>query len=257
MFDRVQILNARVDNLSIDEAAVAISRLSQTKLFSYTITANVDHLIKLQEDNEFRRIYESADLVVADGVPLLWAAHFLGRPLQGRVNGTDLFELLVADAAETKRSVFLLGGEEGAARASAARFKQRHPGLDISWHCPPLGFENDAAENEKIKAAIRNAGACYLFVGLGAPKQEKWITRHAAEAGVRHAVGVGVSFSFVAGKILRAPGWMQRSGLEWLWRLLAEPRRLWKRYLVDDPRFFWLVAKQRCRGGVYRHEEPI
>ncbi len=249
MFETIDILGVRITNVSLEEAVNCIEELSKNKTFSYTVTPNVDVIVKLQRDILFRRIYQEADLVVADGVPLLWAARFLGTPLKGRVNGTDLFERLVARAAKTGATVFLLGGEEGSAEQAADRLRKRHPDLQIAgWYCPPFGFEYDTEENGKILRLIGDAQPTYLFVGLGSPKQEKWITEHAVATCVRHAIGIGVSFSFVAGTIRRAPYWMQRSGLEWLWRLGAEPRRLWHRYLVDDPRFFWLVLNQKIRS---------
>ncbi len=249
MFENIDLLGIRITNISLEEAVNRIEELSKNKTFSYTVTPNVDHLVRLQRDISFRRIYQEADLVVADGVPLLWAARFLGTPLKGRVNGTDLFERVIARAAETGASVFLLGGEEGSAEKAADRLSERHPDLQIAgWYCPPFGFEHDIAENGKILRLIGDVHPTYLFVGLGSPKQEKWIAEHGAATGARHAIGIGVSFSFVAGMIRRAPYWMQRSGLEWLWRLGAEPRRLWHRYLVDDPRFFWLVLNQKIRS---------
>jgi N-acetylglucosaminyldiphosphoundecaprenol N-acetyl-beta-D-mannosaminyltransferase len=251
MFETIDILGIRITNISLEDAVNRIEELIKKKAFSYTVTPNVDVLVKLQTDISFRQIYQEADLVVADGVPLLWAARFLGTPLKGRVNGTDLFERLVARAAETGESIFLLGGEEGSAEKSADRLRERHPNLKIvGWYCPPFGFELDKEENDKILCLIGEARPTYLFVGLGSPKQEKWIVKHCPAMGVRHAIGIGVSFSFVAGMIKRAPRWMQRSGLEWLWRLGAEPQRLWHRYLVDDPRFFWLVLNQKI--GRYR-----
>ena len=246
MADFVEILGIELNNVALEEAATRIEQLSESQPFSFTCTANIDHFVKLQHDSEFREIYERADLVVADGVPVTWAARFLGTPLKDRVNGTDLFELLVARASERRASVFLLGGDDGVAEIAAARLKQKYPALHVAGvHCPPFGFESSAEYNQKIKDMIACVRPTYLFVGLGAPKQEKWIAAHAAATGARHAIGIGVSFSFVAKRIRRAPRWMQRTGFEWLWRLGSEPRRLWRRYLVEDPRFFWLVLNQK------------
>jgi N-acetylglucosaminyldiphosphoundecaprenol N-acetyl-beta-D-mannosaminyltransferase len=246
MLETIDILGIRINNISLDEAVNRIDELSKKKVFSYTVTPNVDHLVKLQKDVSFRRIYQEADLVVADGVPLLWAARFLGTPLKGRVNGTDLFEQVAVRAAESGKSIFLLGGEEGSAEKAAYQLQERHPDLLIAgWYCPPFGFERDPEENGKILRLISNVQPTYLFVGLGTPKQESWIAKHGAATGARHAIGIGVSFSFVAGMIRRAPPWMQRYGLEWLWRLGVQPNHLWRRYLVDDPCFFWLVFKQK------------
>jgi N-acetylglucosaminyldiphosphoundecaprenol N-acetyl-beta-D-mannosaminyltransferase len=246
MLDNISILGIKINNLSLREAVEYIERTAHEREFSYTVTPNIDHMIKLQSDVLFREIYEEASLVVADGVPLVWASRFLGTPLKGRVNGTDLFERLASRAAEKGDSIYLLGGEKGAAEKAAKRLQERHPSLLICGsYCPPLGFEEDDMENNKIIKNIRDAHPTYLFVGLGAPKQEKWIAKHGISTGARHAIGIGISFSIVAGMQTRAPRWMQRSGLEWSWRLGAEPLRLWRRYLINDPRFFWLILYQK------------
>ncbi|MCB0321966.1 MAG: WecB/TagA/CpsF family glycosyltransferase [Bdellovibrionales bacterium] len=243
---KVTILGVPIDNVSLDETVDRIQALAEAQSFSFTVTPNVDHVMKLQNDSRFRQCYSQADLVVCDGVPLLWAAKFLGSPLKGRVNGTDLFERLAARAAETGSSIFLLGGDPGVAEKAADELCRQHPTLRVTGcYCPPYGFENDPAENAKILELIRSAKPTYLFVGLGCPKQEFWIADHGASSGARHAIGIGFSFSFVAGAVRRAPGWMQRYGLEWFWRLCAEPKRLARRYLLEDPKFFWLLFKQK------------
>lgn len=250
MTETINILGIHINNITLDDAVNRIEKLSNRKVFSYTVTPNVDHLVKLKTDVAFRQSYQKADLIVADGVPLLWASRFLGTPLKGRVNGTDLFERMVARASETGQSVFFLGGEEGSAEKAAKQLRERHPKLQIAgWYCPPVGFERDPEENAKIQRLIKSAQPTYLFIGLGAPKQENWIAMYGASTGARHAIGIGVSFSFVAGMIKRSPRWMQRAGLEWLWRLGAEPKRLWRRYLIDDPRFFWFVLKQKIASS--------
>jgi N-acetylglucosaminyldiphosphoundecaprenol N-acetyl-beta-D-mannosaminyltransferase len=198
----------------------------------------------LRTDSDLQLAYAGADLVLADGVPLVWASKILGTPLKERINGTDLFERLCDVAAERGYSIYLLGGNEGAAPKAATRLKARHPGLRIAGcSCPPMGFHLDPAQNNSVLTQIRESGADILFVGLGAPKQENWIYNHGRESGAAFAVGIGISFSFVAGEIRRAPIWMQRHGLEWLWRLMAEPRRLWKRYLLNDIPFVLIVVQ--------------
>ena len=193
-------------------------------------------------------VYSKASLVVPDGIPLLWAAKFLGMPLKGRVNGTDLFEKLCEAAAANKYTLFFLGGRPGAAIGAAEILKQRHPGLQVAGaYSPPFGFENDEAENRKIIEMIKNSKPDILFVGLGAPKQEKWICAHKEEYRAPVSIGIGVSFELVSGMVKRAPLWMQRSGLEWFWRLMMEPKRLWRRYIVEVMRFFWLLLIQRSR----------
>jgi N-acetylglucosaminyldiphosphoundecaprenol N-acetyl-beta-D-mannosaminyltransferase len=259
--DRVSVLGISIDNCSMREALDKIETLVDKRQFSYAVTPNVDHILKVRNDPDFREVYEKADLVVTDGVPLLWASRMLGTPLPERINGTDLFERTCELAAQRGYSVYLLGGNPGTARNACKRLSARLPELRIAgWECPPYGFGGDVSENLKVQARIRESGADILFVGLGAPKQEEWIFTYGKGAGVAFAVGVGVSFSFVGGDIRRAPLWMQHGGLEWLWRLLKEPGRLWKRYLVDDVAFFHLLLVASAKalvGRLARSMQPV
>lgn len=212
----------------------------------YVVTPNAQHLVTLQQDAYFQEIYKSAFLSVPDGVPLLWAAKLLGTPLKDRVNGTDLFERLCEVSADKGFKVFLLGGRPGAADAAASLLQNRYPRLEIvGTYCPPYGFETLSDELAQINSAIKTAGPDILFVGLGAPKQEKWIYENYQQLGVPISLGIGVSFELVSGMVTRAPKFMQNLGLEWLFRLFMEPRRLWKRYVLGNSIFVWLVFKQR------------
>jgi len=141
---------------------------------------------------------------------------------------------------------FFLGGRPGAAVKSAEVLRNKYSNIQIvGEYSPPFGFENDKFENEKIVRTIKEVHPDIVFVGLGAPKQEKWIFSHYKELNVPVCIGVGVTFEYISGMVKRAPIWMQKTGLEWLWRLLSEPKRLWKRYLVDAMVFFWMVLKQK------------
>jgi len=243
-WDRVNILGVWIDNVTTAEAVARICELVDEGKFSYVVTPNVDHVMKLQMDEEFREIYLGASLVLADGVPLLWASKILGTPLKERVNGTDLLLRLCVASATKGYSIFLLGGNKGVARDACSILQARYSGLKIAGHYyPEFDFEKDAGECFRIQKTIADSKADILFVGLGAPKQEKWIKHYGPGCQVPVAIGVGASFSFVTGDLKRAPHWMQKYGLEWLWRLLCEPRRLWKRYILDDMPFLWLVAK--------------
>lgn len=250
---RVNVLGVSIDNFRMPEVLDRIAGFVEQHEFAYAVTPNVDHIIKIRSDPEFREIYENAQLVLADGVPLLWASRALGDPLQERINGTDLFELTCALAARRGYSIYLLGGNPGTARNACAKLSMRFPGLQIAgWECPPYGFGANVSDNLKVQEKILKSGADILFVGLGAPKQDKWIFSYGRGAGVAFAVGVGCSFSFVAGEIRRAPLWMQRRGLEWLSRLFSEPKRLWRRYLLQDPVFFGLLFVQSVKIALRR-----
>jgi N-acetylglucosaminyldiphosphoundecaprenol N-acetyl-beta-D-mannosaminyltransferase len=242
---QVNILDVKVDRLSLADTVAAVEKFIVDRKPRLVITPNVDHLIKTRQDKEFKRIYEQADLSVPDGVPLLWAAKFLGTPLVERVNGTDLFEALCERAAQRGYRVFFLGAAPGVAATAAQKLKQRHPALQIAGtYSPPFDFFNSFMENKKIEAMIREARPDILFVGLGAPKQEKWIHRHKHKLQVPVSIGIGASFEYVAGLTARAPRWMQRAGLEWLYRIVENPGRYWKRYIVEDAVFFPLVFAQ-------------
>lgn len=245
---RVNICGVEVDSYSFNEVIeIIIKHILLSPTPEYVVTPNAYHIILLRQDSDFQEIYRNAFLVVPDGVPLLWAAKFLGTPLNGRVNGTDLFERLCSIAAQKNLKIFLLGGRPGAAEKASEVLLTRHPALDVAGtYCPPYGFETDPEELEKINAQIRTAAPHLLFVGLGAPKQEKWISANYEKLNVPISVGIGVSFELVADLVKRAPVWMQKTGLEWLFRLLVEPQRLWQRYIIGNPLFVWMVLKQRA-----------
>jgi len=247
---RITLCGVEIDPISLDDTVAAVDSAISRKQNVFVVTPNIDHVVKLQKDPHFQEIYRQAFLSVADGVPLLWASRFLGTPLKGRVNGTDLMVSLCGLAPKKNYKVFFLGGRPGAAEKAKEKIEIRYPGVKIvGCYSPAFGFEKNDAENAKIADMIKTAAPDILFVGLGAPKQEKWIFNWYQELMVPVSIGIGVSFELLGEMILRAPLWMQKTGLEWLWRLMIEPGRLWKRYLIDDPLFFKLVLKQRfeCR----------
>jgi exopolysaccharide biosynthesis WecB/TagA/CpsF family protein len=247
----VSICGVKINNITFEEAVREIDRHIHEKRPSFIVTPNLDHIIKLQKDAEFRKIYNAADLVLVDGVPILWASKFLGTPLKERIAGSDLFPALCSLAAKKGYKLFLLGGRtQGGVLLVAKILKKRYPGLSIvGAYSPRFGFEKRPEENKKIIQKIKDAAPDILLVGLGAPKQEKWIYAFKDEYNVPVSIGIGISFHFVSGRVRRAPRGIQKLGLEWFWRLMAEPGRLWKRYLIDDMKFFWLVLKQKIRAS--------
>jgi len=241
---RITLAGVRVDALDFRTVLNSIvEHILSDGPTSYVVTPNAHHVVLHQNDELLREIYEHAFLVVTDGVPLLWAARLLGHKLYGRINGTDLCEQLCAEAARRGLRVYFLGGREGAADAAAALLRERHPALNVcGTYCPRFGFERDAAEQAKIVDHINSRRPDLVFVGLGAPKQEYWMYANRTKLQVPMLLGIGVSFELVSGLVRRAPVWMQHSGLEWLFRLLMEPRRLWRRYLVGNAAFCILIA---------------
>jgi N-acetylglucosaminyldiphosphoundecaprenol N-acetyl-beta-D-mannosaminyltransferase len=239
------ILETRIDALGMDEVLDRAAAMSAGSIPCHIITANVDHVVGNHRRPALRAIFARAALTVPDGVPLLWAARLLKAPLAGRVNGTDLMERLSDLAARRGFAIFLLGGPEGSAATAARRLQERFPGLDVCGTCAPtLGFEARPLESEAVRALLRERRPQILFVSLGYPKGLRWIDENQAACGIPLAIEVGASFRYLAGEMRRAPRWMQRHGLEWLWRLGHEPRRLGKRYLLRDLPFFYYLLRQ-------------
>ncbi len=238
------ILGVRTDNINYDQALSLIEDLVVSDSSHQVVTVNPEFIVAAQSDDDFRNILNNSSLSLPDGVGLLWAARFLGRPLQERVTGTDTVQRVAALAAQKGYSLFLLGAAPGVAVATAARLCQTHPGLRIAGtHTGSPALE----EEDEIVRLIQRAKSDILFVAYGAPQQDKWIARNLERLGVPVAMGVGGAFDFISGRVKRAPRWLQRVGLEWLHRLLHEPWR-WRRMLAL-PKFVWLVVRERLTKG--------
>lgn len=200
----------------------------------WVVTANLDHLRRLVREESYAQLCAGATMVVADGMPLIWASRIQGTPLPERVAGSTMTWKFSVAAADRGRSVFLLGGSPGTADAAAKVLRERSPDLRIAGtHCPPMGFERDQTKIDQIVELLVSARPDIIYVGLGSPKQEQLIKDLRSLLPGAWWIGVGVSFSFLSGDVRRAPRWMQRLGLEWVHRLVQEPRRLAGRYLVQ------------------------
>jgi N-acetylglucosaminyldiphosphoundecaprenol N-acetyl-beta-D-mannosaminyltransferase len=199
---------------------------------------NLDFLVRAQTDAETRRIFETSHLNVADGAPVVWLGRLLGADMSERVAGADLVPAVLGDAAKMGSRVFLLGGENGVAAEAAARMLERFPGLVIAGTFEPPRAAIEDMDNAEIVERISEARPDLLLVGLGHPKQERWIDMHREVLPVAVAIGVGCVLELIAGRSRRAPRWMQSAGLEWAYRLGREPRRLFSRYLTDAA---WLI----------------
>ena len=218
------------------------------------VTPNLDHLRRCVRDLHFGALVAEADLVVADGMPLVWASRLQGTPLPERVAGSNLISSLSAAAADEGRSIFLLGGAEGTADGAAKVLRERHPTLNlVGTFCPRVGFEKHPKQMAEIAQILAEARPDIVFVALGSPKQEHLIAKLRPGLPTAWWLGVGVSFSFLTGHVSRAPMWMQRSGLEWVHRLGQEPRRMFKRYLVHGLPFgVRLLGRAAYRGASRR-----
>ena len=229
----------------VDHVFAALSRGEG----GWVITPNADHLRRLRQEPGLGALYRDASLVVADGVPLVWAARLQGTPLPERVAGSDLVGLLAARAAREGRSLFLLGGDAGAAEGAAERLCAAHPGLRIAGTAAPRVSSPPAShELVSLGQALAAAAPDLIYVALGAPKQEQAIRALRAALPRAWWLGVGISLGFLAGQVRRAPAWMQRLGLEWLHRLAQEPRRLARRYLLEDLPFTLRLLVASWRG---------
>lgn len=230
------ILGAPIDDINMQEALNRIDHFVETgraiRKGHQIATINADFVVKSLYDPELRRILQDADMATADGMPLVWSARLLGVPLEGRVTGADMVPALAKRAAERGYSIYFLGAAPGVAERAAAILQERYPSLKIAG-CSSPSREAVERGDPAIVEACRAAQPDILLVAFGNPKQEKWIAQYAKSLQVPVMMGVGGTFDFIAGITKRAPLWMQESGLEWLYRLLCEPRRLWKRYATD------------------------
>ena len=240
--DQVVILGVPVDNVTEEEALARIEAFIENGRPHQVVTVNPEFIMAAQSDAKFFQVLKEADLSLPDGVGLLWAARFLGRLLSQRLAGVDTVRRIASLAAEREYRLFLLGAAEGVAEATAVRLEEKNPGLKVAG---TYAGSPDPKEEEEVIEMVRAARPQVLLVAYGAPQQDLWIHRHLGRLGVPMVMGVGGAFDFISGKAKRAPGWMQRLGLEWLHRLLHEPWR-WRRMLAL-PKFVWLVIKSRRR----------
>lgn len=243
---RMKFMNTEIDNLTMQETLQAIDHLIHENNCAYVVTPNVDHIVRIETNKELQEAYKNASLILTDGKPLLWIAKWYGTPIKEKISGSDLFPLLCDMAAKKGYKMFFLGAKEGVAAKAAENLAKRYQGLQIvGTYSPSFGFENDVIEMEKIKISIKESKPEILIVGLGCPKQERFMYRYCRELGVPVSFGLGASFDFEAGNIKRAPRWMANHGLEWLFRITQDPKRLAKRYLVDDTKILGLAIKYK------------
>ena len=243
---RIKFMNTDIDNLTMAETLNEIDKLIQKKNCSYVVTPNVDHIVRLEKDEELQKVYKDASLILTDGKPLIWISKWYKTPIKEKISGSDLFPRVCQLAANKNYTMYLLGAAEGVADTAARNLMKKYPGLNIvGTYSPPFGFEKNEQEMNKIKTQIQDVHPDILIVGLGCPKQEKFMYYHCKELGVPISFGLGASIDFEAGNIKRAPKWMSNHGLEWLYRFSKEPKRLFKRYFVDDLKIIQVARKYR------------
>ncbi|HET9955720.1 MAG TPA: WecB/TagA/CpsF family glycosyltransferase [Polyangiaceae bacterium] len=239
--ERIQIGQLPVDVVDLNGALDVIDELVANG-GGTVFTPNVDHVVVAEQNARFRAAYSRASLSLVDGMPVLWAARLLGQPLPMKVSGSDLIEPLMQRAAQRGYRVYLFGGDDGVAEKARDVLIQKFPGLNIvGWDNPRINVD---AISDELLAKIRATNPQLVLVALGAPKQELFCAEQREKLAPAVLLGIGASLDFVAGIRKRAPRWMSRMGLEWLFRLAQEPRRLAHRYLVRDPQFLWVLGKQ-------------
>jgi N-acetylglucosaminyldiphosphoundecaprenol N-acetyl-beta-D-mannosaminyltransferase len=242
---RIEILNVSIDNLTKAELLERLKKEGGT-----VVTPNVDHLMLLQKDPDFFKAYQSSDYRVCDSKIIFYASKFLGNPIREKISGSDLFPAFYEDNRDNEDvKIFLLGAAPGVAKKAQEKINHKvGREIVIDSSSPSYGFEKSEEECEKIVERINKSGATVLAIGLGAPKQEKWIWKYRDKLKkIKIVLEIGATIDFEAGNKPRSPKWMSELGVEWLYRLLQEPKRLWKRYLIEDMPFFWLVMKQKLK----------
>lgn len=244
---QIDILGIKYHNVSMSETIDIIERMIISDGTNMICTPNADHIVQAEKDEEFHGILLNSQLVIPDGMAVVYASFLLGTPLKGNVGGRLLALALGKKSAEKGYKIFFLGGaNDQTAERAVENYKKLFSGVNVAGvYNPPYMDEFMGEENEKMLETIHRIKPDILFVCLGTPKQEKWIYRNIHNIDAKVIVGIGATMDILAGKVRQPPKWVTRIGFEWLFRLAQDPRRLYKRYLLDDPIFFWNIIKKR------------
>lgn len=243
MENRIEIFDIEIDNLSMEETIQKINLSIQKNEPLMHIVVNAAKIVNMQKDEELLASIKNADLINADGMAVVWASKLLGTPLKERVAGIDLFCNLVKNASNNHQSIYLLGATEEVVKRVAENFKQElGRNIIAGYH---NGYFGETEESNIIQEII-NSKATFLFVAMSSPKKEIFLSKYKEPLkSLGFIMGVGGSFDVLAGKVKRAPYWMQKIGMEWFYRFLQEPKRMWKRSFIDNGKFIGLVFKER------------
>lgn len=246
---KIHLFNIVIDNITFEEAIERIEDLSGDKGGRhYIVTPNVDHIVKLEKDEKFGRIYENADMVVTDGTPLMWMMDSIGYPICEKVTGADMLPRVCEMAAKRGKTMFILGAKSEVAKAAKMNLKKQYKGLKIvGTYSPKIGFEKEEDSVREVIERVNKEMPDILVLALGSPKQEKFIYDYREQMNFGVALPFGAAVDFAADNVKRAPLVIRQMGLEWLYRFLQEPGRLFRRYFIDDFRIFALFWKYRAK----------
>lgn len=244
--EKQPLLNTYVNNVSMTETIKEICRLVEKKQKSYIVAINVDVVMKMETDKYLKKITDEANLTLVDGKPLVWISKWHKRPVKAKISGSDMVPKLCKVAAKRGFSIFIIGGAEGVADKAKANLEAKYEKINIvGTYSPPFGFERDETELNKINTKISDVHPDLVIACFGCPKQEKWIYENYLKYDGTVSICAGATVDFLAGTVKRAPKWMSDHGFEWIYRMFQEPKRLFKRYLVDDVKILKLVWKYR------------
>lgn len=239
--NRIEFLKSPMDVSTMEEAVDFIEKKVEADEFIQHVVVNVAKLVNMQKDPELAASVKACDIINIDGMGVVWGARFCGHKVQERVAGVDLFHGLLSMSAKRSFPVYLLGAQQEVVEKAATVVERLYPGLTIAGINDGYFWEDE----ESVVKKIRESGAKLLFVAITSPKKENFINKWQDQLGVNFVMGVGGTFDVVAGKVKRAPVWMQNWGLEWFYRVMQEPGRMWKRYLVTNSQFAWLLLKEK------------
>lgn len=246
--NRIKFLNTYIDSLTVQEAKNVVDGFVQDGDIHYVVTPNSDIVVKMQDDSKLKKACDEADLILTDGQILVKISKWLKNPIKERVCMTDFIWDVCDLAVEKNYKLFFFGGKEDVLANATTKIKMKYPNISIvDFFSPPFGFEKNKAQLHEANERIKNSGADILIVFLGCPKQEKYIYANKDRYQISVSITMGGCVDFIAGSVKRAPMWMQKAGLEWFYRFLQEPKRMFKRYFLDDIRIFSLAMKNKCK----------
>lgn len=232
--------------MSLDEAVESIRICVEKNNKLYVVTPNVDHIVKLQHDLKFLHAYQKAGIVAVDGTPIVLAAKWYGIPLKEKITGPRLTEKVIEMASNHHFKVFFLGAGEGVGEIAAQNMLSKYPNYEyVGYYSPPFGFENNKQERQKIINIINDSGAQLVIAGMGSPKTEIFLSEIYCELNANVSLSVGAAIDFLAGTVKRCPEWINKIGMEWFYRFIKEPKRMGKRYFVDDIVFLKLLLRYK------------